>query len=127
MPRDADGLEQRLHWKLATLRSLRTQGIWLVDASVIGIYSPGGRRIAAGAILKQMIRDSYLRFVWPQVEQEPLEQIWVIGRTAVGPALSGLPRIDSENVISQPQDRFDGGARYRRDLERMVRAIRRGV
>ena len=111
---------RRLSWKLDVLRQLKDRGIWLVDASVLGIYSPGGGRRFAGNMYREMIRDSYARFVWPCVKSEPLKQVWTIGR-GVGEALRGLDGIDAARTISQPQDRDRD--RYFSDLERMVSGL----
>lgn len=40
-------LGQRLDWKVGTLSALRERGVWLVDASLHGIYAPGGQRVGA--------------------------------------------------------------------------------
>jgi len=114
-------LVMRLNWKLDVLRQLRDSGVWLVDASVAGLYIPGGDRAAIGRAYDRMIRESYERFVWPNVCTEPIEQVWVIGRGVVC-ALKGCEGIDENRVISQPQDRDTG--RYATDLARLVSAVR---
>lgn len=122
-PRSSTGAEfrTRLAWKLDVLRRLRSGGVWLADASVVGIYSPGGERRFTGSNLQQLLRESFTGFVWPEFSASPPEQVWVIGR-GVGEALAGLPGIDPRHVISQPGDH--DVARYRDDLARMVAAIR---
>jgi hypothetical protein len=111
----------RLAWKLETLNELRARGIWLVDASVVGLYSPGGRRLVTGRAYVEVVRESFSRFVWPEVADEPLEQVWAIGR-GVGDALKGLEGIDSSKIVRQPQDREQ--SRRLADLERMVASVR---
>ena len=110
----------RLRWKLHVLRTMRARGIWLVDAAVAGLYQPGGGRPFQGRRYQDMIRDSYSRFVWPGVSQDPIEQVWVIGR-GIGTALAGLPGIDPSCIISQPQDH--DVQRFRDDLARVVQHI----
>jgi hypothetical protein len=110
----------RLDWKIDTLNALMSRGIWLVDAAVVGFYAPGGGRPFTGSAYRQMLRDSFTRFVWPSVAREPLEQVWTIGR-GVGNALAGLEGIDGARTISQPQDR--NGQRYASDLRRIVREV----
>jgi hypothetical protein len=117
--RDTGG---RLSWKLDTLRALQAAGVWLVDASIIALYSPGGRRLFAGGRYERTLRESWSRFVWPSVAPEPLEQIWVIGR-GVGSALKDMPELRGARVISQPRDR--NVVRYKTELATLVREVRR--
>lgn len=112
----------RMAWKLDTLHALRARGVWLVDASIIALYAPGGRRLFAGRRYERTIRESWSRFVWPAVANEPLEQIWVIGR-GVWSALARLPEMSYARVVSQPQDR--NVERFRSEFAAMVHAIRR--
>jgi hypothetical protein len=114
----------RLAWKIKTLDELKARGIWLVDAAIVGFYAPGGQRPFTGKAYREMVRDSFERFVWPSVASEPLQQVWTIGR-GVGDALAGLDGIDSSRIISQPQDR--DGQRYRADLNRLAREVRSGL
>lgn len=114
-------LVTRMNWKLDVLRRLRDSGLWLVDASLAGLYIPGGGRAAIGRAYIRMVRESYERFVWPNVRTEPIEQVWVIGRDIAG-ALAGCEGIGENRVISQPQDRDTD--RYAIDLARLVSAVR---
>lgn len=122
MPRRAQSsVSERLGWKLAVLRALRERGIWLVDASRDAIYVPGGGRRFEGDAYQRQVRDSYTRNVWPLVREEPIEQLWVIGR-AVGEALKGMPGVRADRIISQPQDR--DAQRYQEGLARMGGELR---
>jgi hypothetical protein len=109
-----------LRWKVDALNGLAKRGIWLHDASPIGLYAPGGHRLANGANYERLIREGYEQFVWPSVRNDQPEHVWVIGR-GVGKALAGLPGIDPERVISQPQDRNQ--SRYRTGFRNMQTAI----
>jgi hypothetical protein len=111
-------LEERLGWKHSVLCVLRDAGVWLADASVLGLYA-SGRPLPRGVEYQQLIKESFQSFVWPDVAHDK-PVVWVVGR-GVGEALSGLPMIDSTKVISQPQDR--DAERYREDLLRMVRDV----
>lgn len=121
--KDRSTLSDRLRWKLDVLTWLRRHGVWLVDACVAGVYQPGGGRAFAGGDYERMVRDSFERFVWPGVSQEPIEQVWVIG-VGVAKALGGHPGLARARVIVQPQgDRSDPG-RHQRELAELVGAVR---
>jgi hypothetical protein len=120
-PRKPASLSHRLEWKLSVLHKLRETGVWLVDASVIALYVPSGGRRYSAEIYTRVVRDSFKRFVLPEIGSDEIRQAWVIGH-GVGRALAGLPLIDFSRVISQPQDRDAG--RYRSGLARLVHAIR---
>lgn len=123
-PRKAmSSLEERLQWKMDVLSQLRAKGVWLVDASVAGIYLPGGARSVVGHQYERMLRDSYERYVWPSVKDDPIEQIWVIG-SGVRRALDGHSSMVKARTIVQPQgDRQEPG-RHQRELAEMVKSIR---
>ena len=121
MPRRGDSvLAARRGWKLSVLETLSEGGVWLVDASIIGICGPDGTRRATGFHYRQLLRESFELFVWPDVAAHTPEQVWIIGR-GVGRALAGLPMIDPEKVISQPQDR--NALRYRAGVEGLADTI----
>jgi hypothetical protein len=118
-PRKRDStLEERMEWKLETLRTLRKMKVWLVDASVIDA------RGFQGATYVEMIRDSFVKFVLPTLGNKP-EQVWVIGRK-VGHALRDrdfekIPRISDNSIISQPQDHDN--ERYLQGLRKLVHEV----
>ncbi|MFH1465092.1 MAG: hypothetical protein ABIO70_11970 [Pseudomonadota bacterium] len=118
-PRRTDS-RTRLAWKLQTLEQMRQRGIWLVDASVVGIMSPVEERRYEGRRYQDLVRESYRRFVWPAVAADRPRQVWVIGM-GVGEALRGLPGIEDDKVIPQPQSR--DATRYRSELNRMAEAL----
>jgi hypothetical protein len=124
-PRKADSdFRTRLNWKLNVLRQLRERGIWLVDACVAGVYKPGGGRTIARRDYDRMLRDSYLRFVWPSVKNEPLKQVWVVG-IAVARALAGCDGVDAKRVIAQPQGDRSMPGRHDRELRALMTSIHR--
>ena len=103
MPRKRElTLIYRLHWKLAVLKELSEAGIWLEDASVIGLY-PHVKKHLSNTGFRKLIRESFENFVWLEIEKDKPEQVWVIGR-GVGTALAGLPMISQDQIISQPQN-----------------------
>jgi hypothetical protein len=117
---------ERLHWKLDVLSWLQRHGVWLVDACIAGVCRPGEKRAASGRDYNKMVRESFERFVWPSVSNEPLQQVWVIGR-GVSQALVGHEGLRGSRTIIQPQgDRAEPG-RHRRELDEMVASLRRLV
>jgi hypothetical protein len=68
-------------------------------------------------LYEALLRDGYQNWVWPTVADDRPEKVWVIGK-GVGAALRGLPGIDPERVIVQPQgDR--GTGLHRQGLKQM--------
>lgn len=114
--------DTRLRWKVSVLERLAERGIWLEDASPLALYAPGGGRLATGSSYTRLIREGYRHFVWPGVEPDPPDAVWVIGR-GVGRALAGLPGIRAERIISQPQDR--DRARFLADVQRLCGDVAR--
>jgi hypothetical protein len=103
-PRKSESsMQQRLRWKVHVLEELRHRGIWLQDASPLGVYLGRGQRVNHRHYV-QLLRDGYQRYVRPTFAADAPEQLWVIGR-GVSAALAGLPEIDPGCVITQPQDR----------------------
>lgn len=76
---EARSPEERLRWKVDTLLRLREHGIWLLDASLHGIYSPGGSRPSASTVraLHRAWWQEYGRWV---VDSCPGARLWAIGR-----------------------------------------------
>jgi len=112
--------QQRLRWKVRVLEELRQRGIWLQDASPLGVYLGRGKRLDQRHYV-QLLRDGYQRYVLPSFADDAPEQIWVIGKGVLR-ALAGLPGIDPLCVISQPQDR--NRAQHLEGLERLRQAAR---
>lgn len=122
MPRKANSnssLATRIQWKISLLNILADAGVWLEDASVIGIYR-SGKRMVSGKRYDQIVRESFKNFVWPGVVKDNPVQVWVIGRS-VGNALIELPMIYPDRIISQPGDH--NASRYQADVERLVRGV----
>jgi hypothetical protein len=96
--------DRRIRRKVKVLERLQRRGIWLEDASPIGLYTPGGGRVvsAGNPLYRQLLRDGYERFVWPDVSDDDPQQVWVIGSGVAG-ALADLPGIQPDHWINQPQ------------------------
>lgn len=72
-------LPERLVNKLAVLRGLREQGVWLLDASIAALYSPTDHKPDPDT-MSSVIARSWDGYVGPLVEQVQPEGILVIGR-----------------------------------------------
>ena len=102
-PRHANELlpRRQLERKVAVLERLAGRGIWLEDASPVGIYQTGGGRLTRDSdTLAAIEREGYSHYVRPGVAADG-PQVWIIGRT-VAKALRGLPGIRTDRVIMQP-------------------------
>lgn len=100
LPDNGYGLDQRLRWKIETLRQLCRQGIWLLDASVHAIYLGHGKRLPLDIqrILHQQWWEGYGRRV---IEDCEGAKMWVIGKT-VHNCLVPLPQWKCRGWIYQP-------------------------
>jgi hypothetical protein len=88
--------------QLAILERLVERGIWLEDASVVGLYQPGGGRLTTHEPSRKVIlQEGWTGYVWPALAADPPEHVWVIGRT-VQTALHGLRGIRGSRCIMQP-------------------------
>jgi hypothetical protein len=81
-PRREDGavFDQRMRWKVDTLRAMHKIGIWLLDASVHAIFLGRGARLEREIpkSLHQQRWDGYGRHVVDSCREA---KIWVIGKT----------------------------------------------
>jgi hypothetical protein len=111
-------LSDRLRWKVTVLRELQARGIWLQDASPLGLYLGSGARISP-RLQSELMRDGYTRWVWPSVKEDRPEKVWVIG-SGVLSTLKGLPGIDRERMIIQPQGDRNQPGRHLEGLLRMA-------
>lgn len=120
--KSTSSLRDRLHWKVTVLRELQAKGIWLQDASPLGLYLGSGVRVSP-QLQQQLVRDGYTRWVWPTIKPDRPEKIWVIG-SGVLSILAGLPGIDPERMIIQPQGDRKQPGRHLKGLLRMVDDLR---
>jgi hypothetical protein len=89
--------------RIATLERLAERGIWLEDASPIGLYLPGGQRLTNDELTRAVIAQEGWSgpYVWPKFAADPPEHIWVIGRT-VSDALRGMDGMARSQRVMQP-------------------------
>ncbi len=113
MPGNGAGLNDRLVWKIETLRQMCRMGIWLLDASVHAVYLGHGHRLP-WAIKDQLHRqwwDGYGRHV---VTSCGGAKIWVIGKTVFN-CLKSMPDWGCRGWIYQPN--FDTEKNWPRLLD----------
>ncbi len=97
----------RINAKAALLRRLRDHGVWLLDASILALYNPGGGQP------EQPTKDKVLcacwdRYIGDQIDHVKPERIIVIGKN-VGRVLNDRLREISGGqhiILSQPQARM---------------------
>jgi hypothetical protein len=112
---------ERLHWKVTVLRELQERGIWLQDASPLGLYLGSGVRVNP-RLQGELLRDAYARWVWPSVRDDGPEKVWVIG-SGVLSTLTGLPGVDRARMIIQPQGDRNQPGRHLEGLLRMAQDL----
>lgn len=102
-PRLEDGasLDDRMRWKVDTLRALYRMGIWLLDASVHAIYRRSDVRLD---VVQQTLHgqwwSGYGKFL---IDSCQSPKVWVIGRTVYkGLTNAGLKVFGGPNWVYQP-------------------------
>lgn len=99
---------QQTERQIAILERLAERGIWLEDASPIGLYLPGKGRLTDSLTDEAIVTEGWAGYVWPKFAANPPQHIWVIGRM-VRSALKELDGVRGRGCIMQP-----GYARRRR-------------
>jgi hypothetical protein len=96
----------KLRWRVEVLERLMARGIWLEDASPMGVYIPSsGQKIRVtddDDVLRQILREGYEQHVWPGVAAKKPAAVWVIGKGVFG-MLEGLTEIRNDRWIYQPE------------------------
>lgn len=99
----------------------------MVDASVLPLYDPtrpkNRKKIVAGDRYRRIVRESFSQFVWPEVADDPLEQVWIIGRgveSAVREVIGGR----LTGVVEQPGPGRGQHARHVEGLTRLAESVR---
>jgi hypothetical protein len=99
-PENGAELNDRLLWKIETLRQMCRRGIWLLDASVHAIYRSYGHRLPP-AINDELHRQWWNGYGGHVITSCGDVKIWVIGKT-VFDSLDGLPDWQCYGWIYQP-------------------------
>jgi hypothetical protein len=73
-----------------------------------------------GEFYRSLMQESYLRFVIPELQKEPIKQVWGVGRSTVASALKEMPLVDAARVIPLPG--WNPGA-FRSAVVRMAQEI----
>ncbi|MEN6532403.1 MAG: hypothetical protein ABFD89_01995 [Bryobacteraceae bacterium] len=103
---------------------MSNQKIWLAVTSVIPLYYPGGWWTFPKRMCKEILHESYGRYVWPSLADDPPEQTWAVG-AFVASALRGMPGMDPAQVIVQPTR--GNSKKFEASLEGMKREILRSL
>lgn len=106
-------LMQRIKNKVDVLKKMRDKGIWLLDASIVGLYRSG---IDDNAIRRKMIEISWENHLAKMIEESNPKSIIVIGKGVkdilrFGLWKLGLPH-EQITTIPQPQARIDSEAQF---------------
>ncbi|OGQ00927.1 MAG: hypothetical protein A2Z40_05360 [Deltaproteobacteria bacterium RBG_19FT_COMBO_60_16] len=111
---------QRLQNKIHLLKSLRSKGIWLVDASIVAVYGKGvnvSRRSRT-----EVLRESWRSYTRQVVTSANPEHVICVGKGVAGIVEKDLraPFPNRFTVIPQPNARLSSKehmANFRRDYE----------
>jgi len=97
----------RLQAKIDLLNRLRKLGVWLLDASILALYQPGGGRLHVQRY-NALLRCCWENYIGPVIQDAAPHSLVVIGkgvRAALQQELKQLTRIRIE-TIPQPQARL---------------------
>ena len=108
-------LAVRLRKKVELLEEMKRRGIWLIDASTVGIYRPGGTRPPAN-VTRGVLRICWEAWVRQQVEQCRPNRVIVIGRTVLDHLGTQLTELGNQlgfdvHWIHQPQAHLTAATR----------------
>ena len=109
----------RLRAELALLEELRALGVWLVDASAVALYRPGGAR-PAHPVCQTVLKRSWHAYTGALVREAKPHSIVVIGKgvaRALDKELSAVHNVEV-HCVSQPQ-----GCRRAGDLEEVFATL----
>ncbi len=97
---------ERLAAKLGVLGQLRNRGIWLLDASVVALYSPGAEK-PSPKMMKRTIEECWRTHTRCQVESAEPETLIVVGKGVCKTLAQELRHVTARVVsVPQPQARL---------------------
>jgi len=98
--------------KIAVLQEMRRRGIWLVDASITALYSPGGTK-PAQRLMAQAVQTSWTAYWGNLLEAAAPTHVVCVGKGVREWLKSRLPDMfgDRITVISQPNAHISAKAR----------------
>ena len=118
-PRKGDSdLDERIGWKIDTLKRLKRRGIWLVDACPSGLYVPGQKR---KKISDEEFKRRFVEEVLPEIDTEELRSTWIIGKTVYEKIADITPSL--KGYVYQPQGWRQSQSGYREHLDPMIEDI----
>ena len=111
-------LNERIGWKIDTLKMLKRRGIWLVDACPRGLYVPGKER---KKISDEEFKRRFMEEVLPELDTEELRSTWIIGKTVHDKIAEVTPSLKGWVYQSQGWRQSQSG--YREHLTPMIEDI----
>jgi hypothetical protein len=108
-------LDERIWWKIETLKVLKQRGIWLVDACPSGLYVPGKER---KKISDEEFKRRFVEEVLPEIDTEELRSTWIIGKTVHDKIADVTPSL--KGWVYQPQGWRQSQSGYREHLTPMI-------
>ena len=107
LKRYSPSFQVRLQAKIDLLDRLRQLGVWLLDASILALYSPGATRLHADAY-ERILRCCWEHHIGPTIDGANPHSLIVIGRgvhAALRSELQALSGIEL-HAVHQPQARI---------------------
>jgi len=106
-------LERRIRAKRALLAELRESGVWLVDASIAALASPGRARVEPRRAL-QVLRESWDSYTGDVLREAKPQAIICIGQGVAAALRTELDALGvSWEVVAQPQARLPRTEHFR--------------
>ena len=120
-PRTPWSMPRSLTEKVQILERLAERGIWLEDASPCAIYVGNNQRMPKS---EAMVQKGCKKFVWPEIQHDAPERIWVVWKT-VYDTLLGLDDIEEGRWFYQPRGAKRRGleAKYHEQVESMCQDL----
>ena len=101
---DSPAFEHRLRAKVDLLQRLKAMGVWLIDASVMALYTPGGGK-PEPQIREQVLRACWDEYISGVVSESAPRKIIVVGKEVARVLAARLNAVTGGDhiTITQPQ------------------------